>query len=496
MTPAYLHEKLMKACENGNVDDVKQWLESGAEPNFNIKRNINALDTAVAIEHHEIIALLLEHGAIVKELVLQKAIEKNKNYLPLLMPNFSACKDESLLMGVLQAAINIGDLGLAKQAIHQGAKPESLFLSAILNLGSAEILELLIENGFDIHANKNMIVTEWMGTSAIGYKWKSGKPDLLAFISEYYIDKPESIVKFNSLGPTEKSRLFRMGLDSNHFTMMKFAFMIGANKNEALNSALYRYYAKNDENSTHTHATMFKNHKSEKVDYEIIEYILSANIQFEKITISNAVCFQYTVLLNALSCMHDLEYGYEMAYKYEDDDLQDYFICRGVSKEVQHFAKMKVSASKGNIKELRKAVNDGANLEMLDTDVIVSVINENHVEVLQYLYEAGVLFDTSLNRYLNKAMGYHKAYETITYLVELGFDITSVKNIPREYKKRYPIVADMWEKRFRDIFDYTVYLAREVHPKVEGKEKEEVLGRVAQLSALPYVVKRSKGKIA
>ena len=496
MIPAILHENLIEACQNGNIEDVKQWLSQGAEPNFHIRMPLNALDIAIQIDNHQIIDLLLEHGATVKEYVLQKAIEKDKNYLHRLVPNFSNSKDKTLLMWVLKAAISTSDLNLAKQAIHQGAKPASLFLYAVRTISCTKILELLLENGFNIHAENNMLLSEWMGSSPIGggEDWKSANEDILAFLFDYYIEKAQSIEKFMSLRMPDKNRLFLNGLYSNSFNMMKFALLIGADKNEAFNSAHRQYnaYKKGDIGSIYS--LVYTNNKSGKVDYEIIEYILNSTIQFNKATISRAVCFKYTDILNALSQIHDLEYGYEMAYKYEDNDLQDYFSKRGVSSEVQNFAKMKVSAIKGNIKELRQAIKNGANLEALKEDVIVEVINENQVESLKYFYDSGLLLDASLNKYLDNAMNHHKAHETISYLVELGLDISSVKNIPRVYKKKYPAIADMKEKRFANIFDYTIYLAKEVYHKLEGKEKEEILKRIAELSTLPYVIKRSGEK--
>ena len=496
MIPSQLHAKLIESCLNENVDDVKHWLDSGAEPNFNIRTPLNALAEAIKKNNYKIINLLLEHGAIVKEFVLQKAIEKDKNYFHLLIPDFTTCKDETLLMGTLQAAINIDDLDLAKQAINQGAKPQSLFIYAGREFSSTGILQLLVENGFDIHAEKNMLLTEWLGSSLIGEAGhgKPAKHDLLAFISDYYLEEPKSIEKFKSWRLADKSRLFREGLAHNNFNMMKFAFLIGADKNASLSSVLHRYYATNQGNISNTHSTIFQNDKSKKIDHEIIQYILNSDIKFNKTTISNAVCFEYTNVLNALSHIHDLEYAYQMAYKYQKDELINYFIDRGVSKEAQSFAKMKVSAIKGNIKELHKAINDGANLEALDTDIIVEVINENQLKSLKCFYDSGVLLDTSLNKYLDMAMRHHKAYETISYLIELGLDITNVKNIPQEYKRKYPALADMWQKRFRDIFDYTVHLVKEVYPKVEDKRKEEILKKIAEFSTLPYVIKRSEEK--
>ncbi|MEA2073884.1 MAG: ankyrin repeat domain-containing protein [Campylobacterota bacterium] len=496
MIPAELHRKLIEACQNGNLDDVREFLTQGAEPNFNIKMPTNALDTAIQIENHKIIHLLLEHGAIIKEYVLQKAIEKDKNYLQLLVPDLASCRDNTILMGVLQAAINIDDFDLVKQAIHLGAKPASLFLYAAGNICSTEILQFLIENGFNIHAQKNMLLSEWMGSSDMsgGDNWKPAKDDLLVFIFEYFLEKPESIEKFKSLKLPDKKHLFLTGLYSNNIKIMKFALLIGADKDEALNSAHRQYnaYKKGDIGSIYS--IRYPNNKSGKVDYEIIEYILNSNIQFKKTTIANAVCFKYTELLNALNETHDLEYGYEMAYKYEDDELLNYFIERGVSKEAQSFAKMKVSAIKGNIKELHQAIKDGANLEALERDVIVEVINENKLESLKCLYDSGLLVDTSLNKHLDKAMSHHKAYETISYLVEQGLDITNVRNLPQDYKKRYPAIADMKDKRFSDIFDYTMYLVKEVYPKTDGKKKDETLKRIAELSALPYVINLSQGK--
>ena len=483
MTPAYLHEQLMQACENGNVSEAKQWLSKGAEVNFNIKNPRNALDTAIQADNYTIVELILEHEPIIKEYVLQKAIEKDKKFLDLLIPDFTLCKDESLLTGTLLAAINIGDLNLAKQAITQGAKPASLFLYAALNIANAKILQLLIENGFNIHADTNMILTEWMGSSAIS-DWGKQKPerhDLLIFISEYYLEKQKSIEKFKSWSLADKSRLFRMGLDSNNLNMMKFSVLIGVHKNESLNSALNRYYSKE-------HQT------SKKVSNEIIKYILDSDISFTKVSISNAVCFNYSEVLNVLRHMHDLEYAYEMSYTYENDALQNYFIDQGVDQEAQHLTKMKVSAIKGNIKEVRKAVSEGAKVKNLDTDVIVEIINKNHVEILKYLYDSGIVFDTSFNKYLDRAMNVHNAYDSVTYLIELGLDITSVRNIPRAYKREHPSFFDMWEKRFFNIFTYTIYLVKEVYPTVEGKKKEEVLEKIAEFSTLPYVIKMSEEK--
>ena len=480
MMPEYLHQQLMQACQNGCVEDAQRCLDTGVDLNFNIKNPTNALSAAIQSDNHQIVNLLLENGAIIKEYVLQKAIEKDKNYLNILVPDLKACKDESLFMGILHAAINVGDLDLVKQAIHQGAKPESLFLFAIKDFGDTKILQLLIENGFNIHGEKNILLSEWMGTCELG-DWgrqRRKRDDLMVFICEYYLEKPKSIEKFKSWRLVDKSRLFRMGLLSNNFNMMKFSVLIGADKNEALNSTFHRYYA--------------KDHGNNNLHSKIIEYILNSEIKFKKITILNAVCFKYTELLNALSSMHDLEYAYEIAYTYENDDLCEYFINRGVSKEEQSFIKMKVSAIKGNIKELRKALSDGAKVEMIDTDVIVEIINENQVESLKYLYDAGVVFNTSFNKYLNDAMNEHKAYKTISYLIEQGLDITSVRNMPLVYKKSYPAIADMWKKRFTNIFDYTIYLVEEIHTNENVKKREESLKKIAELSSLPYVIKKSE----
>lgn len=469
----------MQACEKGNLDEVKQWLADGADVNLNIKLPKNALDVAVKTGNHQIINLLVEHDATIKEYVLQKAIEKDKNYLNLLIPDFKACTDEKLLTGTLLAAINIGDLDLAKQAIEQGTKPASLFLSAILTIANVEILQLLIENGFNIHADANIILSEWMGSSAINWhgEKRTERHDLLKFIIEYHLERPNSLEGFKSWNQSDKSRLFRMGLDTKDLNMMKFAVLTGVNKNESLNSALNRYYTKKQD---------------EEVNYEIIEYILNSNIIFNKVIISNAVCFNYTEILSALSNNDDLEYAYEMAYSYENDSLQKDFIDKGISKEAQHFTKMKISAIKGNIKDLRNAVNNGANLDTLGTDIIVEIINKNHVEILKYFHASGIVFDRSYNHCLNKAMNVHNAYESISYLIELGLDISSIGNLPREYRKKYPSFSDMWEKRYRNIFNYTIYLATEVYPRREGKKKEDVLEKIAEFSTLPYVIKMSE----
>ncbi|MDA7817341.1 hypothetical protein N9A28_04065 [Sulfurimonas sp.] len=482
MTPSYLHENLMQACEDANIDEVKRWLALGADVNLNIHLPKNALDIAVQTGNDQIINLLLESDATVKEYVLQKAIEKDKKYLHLLIPNFEACKDEKLLKGMLLAAINIGDLDLAKHAIKQGVKPASLFVYAVLTIASVEILQLLLENGFNIHADSNKILTKWMGSSPINSHGETSRKrdDLLQFIIEYYLERPNSIEGFKSWNPSDKSRLFRMGLDTNNLNMMKFAVLTGANKNESLNSVLNRYYSKTQDP------------KGVNVDSEIIEYILNSNIIFNKVVIANAVCFNYTEVLNALSHMDDLEYAYEIAYSYENEVLQNYFINKGVCLQAQHCTKMKVSATKGNLKDLRQAVSNGANPDLLGTDVIVEIINENQLEILKYLHASGTEFNGSYNEHLNKAMNAHHAYESISYLIELGLDITSIGNLPLDYRAKYPSFSDMWGKKIRNIFNYTVYLATEVYPRQEGKKKEEVLKKIAEFSTLPYVIKMSE----
>jgi len=486
MTPAYLNEKLIEACESGNLNDVKRWLEAGAEPNFNLKKPINALGKAIEANHHPITLLLLEHGATVKEHVLQRAIEKDKAYLKLLLPNFETCQDKKLLLGVLLAAINLNDFKLAQQAINQGAKPASLFISAILKPGSTKILKLLLDNGFNIHAERNIILSQWMGSTLLsgwGDSNKFEQHDLLAFVADYYLDKPNAIEKFSTLRVHDKALLFKIGLSENHFNMMKFATLIGADKNEALNYALYRYYEQQKSNY-------------QKIDYDIIAYLLNADIQFKKIIILNAVSFHYTELLNALSKPHDLAYAYEMAYKYQKEALQKYLIERGVSKEAQSIAIMKVAAIKGDMKTLRNTLNEGADIKAINQEVLIEIIHANQIESLKYLHASGVVLDASLNECLNNAMSMHKAFETISYLIEVGLDITYINHLPYEYKKQYPIMADMSEKRFNNIFSYTLYLAKVLYPTIKNKqkEKEEVLQKIAELSSMPYVIKRSKEK--
>lgn len=492
MTPIHLHARLMEACEKGTLEDVKACLDLGIDPNFNINRPANALDKAIQRDEVQIITLLLERGAIIKEYVLQRAIERDKAYLNLLLPNFRECKDQNLLMGVLQGAISIGDTALAKQAIDLGAEVRSLLLYAVVELSSVEILALLIDNGFDIHMEKNALLSEWLGSSPLGYTLKPGKLELLSFVCKHYLGKPESIERFDSLGPAYKSRLFLVGLGNNNVIMMKFALAIGVDKSEALNNALRQYHAYQKGDISATQPIAYPNNPKGVFDYEIIEHLLNSKMAFSKITISNAVSFHYMDVLDALEHMHDLEYGYELAYKREDDALCEYFTLRGVCDSSQTRARMKVSALKGNIKELHKAIHEGANIQEVDTEMIVQVMDENQVESLRCLYDSGVIFDAALNQHLDKAMRHYKAYEAIAYLIESGLDITSIKNMPREFVKKYPVCADMWQKRFGDIFEYVIYLVKEVHPKAEGKEKEEILSRIAALSSLPYVIKKSE----
>ncbi|HFS85203.1 MAG TPA: hypothetical protein ENK72_01130 [Epsilonproteobacteria bacterium] len=112
--------------------------------------------------------------------------------------------------------------------------------------------------------------------------------------------------------------------------------------------------------------------------------------------------------------------------------------------------------------------------------------------MLNYLHEVGVVYANTLEPYLDAAMQQHKAYDALSYLIELGLDITRVGKIPLAYKERYPLFTDMWERRCSDLFVYTVYLATEVYPKAEGKRKEEILKNVAALSSLPYVIQKSE----
>lgn len=478
-----LYNRLIVACENEDVQDVKEALEAGADPNFDIKSPLNPLFLAIQKDNHKIIKLLLEHNAIIKEFVIQKAIEKNRDYFALLIPNFSTCKEQGVLVGILRAAINRNDFALAKEALSQGAAVENLALHDIETLESTQILELLIQNGLDIHTKKNMLLTIWLGSSLIGEigHGKKAKHHLLSFLCEHYLEDRNALEKFSSLREVNKIYLFREGLGRDNLKMMQFALLIGADKNSALSSALNRYYKKDAEDT--------------QVAHETVLYILNSNILFSKITLTNAVFFNHTDVLNAITRKEDLEYAYEMAYHYEKEELCQYFIDKGLSSDAQNLAKLRVCAKKGDVKELRGALAAGADIKALDRETLVEIIYKNQVHALRLLCEAGVVIDSSFNSSLDEAMSRHKAFESVSFLIEQGLDITAIKNLPQEYKKEYPAFADMRERRFKNIFDYTIYLARDLHPTLEGKEKEEILKRVAQLSRLPYVMQMSQERM-
>ncbi|MBN2816416.1 MAG: hypothetical protein JXQ67_07000 [Campylobacterales bacterium] len=497
MSEAYLHQKLLLACGSGNIVAVKEALDAGANPNFNIKKVLNPLEKAIERDNHEIITLLLEHGAIVKANVLQKAIEKDTKYLEFLLPDFSNCSDKTLLMGVLQAAINSSNVSLAKMVLNQGANPASLLIYDVRNIDSPELLELLIQNGLNIHAENNMLLSEWMGSSSMsgGEKWKDTNEKLLAFLFEYYMQRPEAMKKFESLKSIDKKRLFQIGLFSNNLTMMQFAILIGADKNEALSTVYSQYNANKDGNIGSIYSILYTNNEAGIVNEDIVKYILDSGVEFSKTTIARAVQFSYQEVLDALSCMDDLEYGYEMAYRFDNTALGNYFVKRGVSPEVQSYVAMKVSAITGDIQSLRKAIHEGADVQALASSVIVEILNKNQRETLEYLYDSGVIFEESLSKHLHDALNYHSAYESVAYFIELGFDISGVKNIPPKFKERYRAYSDMWERRVRDVYAYTIYLVKDIYPKLEGKEQERVLNTIAQLSSLPYVIQKSQERV-
>ena len=120
------------------------------------------------------------------------------------------------------------------------------------------------------------------------------------------------------------------------------------------------------------------------------------------------------------------------------------------------------------------------------------MINANQVEALKYLHKAGFVLDIPFNEYLNNTLKHYKAFDCIAYLIEQGLEIKNIRSIPIDYKIKYPHIAEMVEKRMSNIFEYTIYLATQVHPKLEGKKKEAVLEKIAELSSLPYVIKMSK----
>ena len=494
MSEVYLHQKLYLACSSGDVKALREVLNAGANPNCNIKRGLNALQKAIECESDEIITLLLEYGAIVEASVLQKAIESDKKYLELLVPNFRSCSDKKLLMGVLQAAINTSDVSLAKMALEQGANASSLLIYDVGNIDSAELLALLIENGLNIHSENNRLLSEWMGSSSMsgGEKWKGTNEELLNFLFDYYMDRPEALKKFDTLKATDKKRLFQIGLFSNNFAMMQFAILIGADKNEALSTVYSQLNANKDGNLGSIYTTIYKNNEAGVVNTDIIKYILDSGVALSKATIARAVQFSYQEVLDAINFKEDLEYGYEMAYRYENDLLRNYFISRGVSIEVQHCVAMKVSAILGDIQSLRKAVHEGAKPQTLGSENLLEIINANQRESLEYLYEAGAVFQESLTEHLHNALNNHSAYESVAFLIEIGFDISSVKNIPPKFKERYGAYSDMWQRRVSNVYEYTLYLVQERYPKLEGKEKESLLNTIAQLSSLPYVVKKSQ----
>ncbi|MBN2816417.1 MAG: hypothetical protein JXQ67_07005 [Campylobacterales bacterium] len=381
-----------------------------------------------------------------------------------------------LVSKALMQACEEGDVVAVKESLAKGAKTTSLFKYTLFNLESTEILQLLLESGFNIYADVNEIVSHWMGG------WRDSRPTklvLLDFFCSYYLQQADALERFSTL-ILNKSLLFRLGLDDNNINIMKFAVLIGMQKSVVLFSALNRYYTNN---STY-----------KKIDYEIIEYLLSLEIELNEENIARAVCFGYTEIIETLSSIDELEYGYEMAYLYNKADMCQYFIGRGVSKEAQNFTKMKIAAMRGDVKILRKVVNDGAELAMIDEKSLVEIIRQNRAEVLEYLYESGFVFSHSLQEHFYELMHNYTAYDALSYLFSIGFDITTLKSLPREYKKHSPAFADMFERGIGDVFDYTLYLAKELYPNVDQSQKELLLQRVAELSTLPYVRKKSEEK--
>ena len=382
-------------------------------------------------------------------------------------------RQEELSKSLMQAC-EVGDVTTVKECLAKGAKVTPIFKYTLFKLESTEILQLLLEGGFNIYADVNEIVSYWMGG------WEDSRATnftLLDFFCSYYLEQADALQRFSTL-ILNKSLLFRLGLDENSINIMKFAVLIGAPKSAVLFSALNRYYANN---------SMYK-----KVDYTIIDYLLSLDIKLSKDNIAGAICLGYVEVIETLQDMDDLEYGYEIAYMYSKEEICDYFVGRRVSKEAQNLAKMKISAIRGDVKTLRKSVNDGAELARLDEVSLIEIIKQNRVEVLEYLYASGFVFPQSLQEHFDAFMHEYEAYDALSYLVSLGFNLTTLKSLPREYKKHSPAFADMFARGYCDVFDYTLYLAQELYPSAEQSQKELLLQRVAELSTLPYVRKKSE----
>ncbi len=163
---------LMNAARNGHYEIVKFLLKSGAEVNFASKDNMTALAYAIENGHSAVVKLLLENGANVDSVSStygfhKAAVAGQHEIVRLLLDHgteVDVIYDEKT---ALRAAVTYGSYNdsykIAKLLLAYGANVEARGLNATATAlmiaadrGYDRLVELLLKNGADVHAeNRN-----------------------------------------------------------------------------------------------------------------------------------------------------------------------------------------------------------------------------------------------------------------------------------------------------------------------------------------------------
>lgn len=150
-----LNEILIEACQNGELDEVKELISQGANIDFIDDEDWQPITYAGANGYKEIVKYLIENGAELgheDDLVLREALYNGYNDIVKLLIESGADIHSNESCCIKEASGN-GDYDMVKYFIEQGADVNADFNCVITNAsenGHVNVVKLLHQNGADL----------------------------------------------------------------------------------------------------------------------------------------------------------------------------------------------------------------------------------------------------------------------------------------------------------------------------------------------------------
>jgi ankyrin repeat protein len=302
----------------------------------------------------------------------------------------------------------------------------------IIEKNETENIKLHIQNGADIHYYRNHLLKRIM---------MSKNYDLLRWVIRYSNEKIKNKKNFMSLSEEFKYRILRYAISINDYEILAFVLEIGVDKRKGVEDAILN-----------------KN-------LEVLEYFVKYGIDIKhaftySIAINNIDLIKYFLEKGAI-IDNDAGIGLSIASENNNIDIMNYLIEKGAIVSAGNNIAMNSAAENGRLEAIELLIKHGADIHLNGDKSMLLAIKNKHTNVIKFF-------------------------------IENGMNPLVIDKIPTIVKKEYPIIEDMIKHEISNIFEYTVFLAKNIYPTLKGAKKEKTLQLLAELSSLPYIKNRSQ----